>query len=635
MNNSDLSLQQLKDLTKTYIQEWVDKGLPEFQAFCNWALQHVLWDHNPSDGEIERATRLGNAGDRGIDAWFIGELEDGSNELHVVQSKDTGVDEAVVTKLVNNFVSLFPATSANTAFKRANEDLAQEARQFQTDYLENPNSIVSVKFTVVTSSIAQSSVRERAEEFGSTVNLALDSGEKRILKSEVQIVDIKDLAGSLGEIRTSIPFSTSVSADHFLENRGSAHGSFDSATIVVDAQVIADLYNKEGIELFRNNPRYYQSKRTAVNKEMLRTLESDAEKTNFYIFNNGLTAICDSYTVSSQPGDAMKFDAPKILNISCENFQIVNGCQTTVTLWNAHRSASGLKNVSVQVKIIESSGSVAPNIARYTNSQNRMKAEDYKANEPVHHQLQNELKAMKLPWFYEYKRGEWSTDYATKASKSPFVDGNDRYGIRRFGVKDLAQSCLSFLGDPRTASDAVASIFNDESNYQKVFPAGITAMQMLLPRVIFMEIESYVNNRPDVYDSSWALYLKHRETYVIGRLLSDLIRPSDINDGYDEYFNREISELLINTLPEWITEFIEATLPDLLQGIHDRADGAHITARQQVRKNDYLPQLYSSLERSFSRDVNNALQLAERSGEPKHSIGILQNFPNHIVLRKF
>jgi hypothetical protein len=635
MSKTNLSTKQLKDLTKTYVQEWVDKGLPEFQAFCNWALQHVLWDHNPSDGQIERATRLGNAGDRGIDAWFIGELDDGSSELHVVQSKDTAVDEAVVTKLVNNFVSLFPATSANTAFKRANEDLAQEARQFQTDYLENPNSIVSIKFTVVTSSVAQSSVRARAEEFGSSVNLSLDSGEKRTLQSEVQIVDIKDLAGGLGEIRTSIPFNTSVSADHFLENLGSSHGSFDSATVVIDAQVIADLYNKEGIELFRNNPRYYQSKRTAVNKDMLKTLSNDAEKSNFYIFNNGLTAICDSYTVSERPSDSMKFDSPKIMDLKCENFQIVNGCQTTVTLWNAHRSGSGLKNVSLQLKIIEASGSIAPSVARYTNSQNRMKAEDFKANEPVHHQLQNELRTLKTPWFYEYKRGEWNTDYSTKASKSPFVDGNDRYGVRRFGVKDLAQSCLSFLGDPRTASDAVASIFNDDTNYQKVFPAGVNAPQMLLPRVVFLEIESYINSQSEVYDSSWALYLKHRETYVIGRLLSDLIRPSEENEGYDRYFDRDISELLIDTVPEWIPEFIEATLPDLLQGIQERADSAKITARQQVRKNDYLPQLYTSIERSFSRDVKTALQLSEKSGEPKHSIGILQKFPSQLIRKKF
>ena len=54
---------------------------------------------------------------------------------------------------------------------------------------------------------------------------------------------------------------------HFLENRDSQSSSLGSATLVVPAQEIADLYNREGIELFRHNPRYFQSKRTTVNKE--------------------------------------------------------------------------------------------------------------------------------------------------------------------------------------------------------------------------------------------------------------------------------------------------------------------------------------------------------------------------------
>lgn len=637
MPEQNLPVADLRALTRTYVQEWVERGYPTFQAFCNWSLEHVLWDHNPGVGQIEAATRLGSAGDRGIDAFFIGQLEDGSYELHIVQSKDTAVNEEVVTKLVDNFVNLFPATSSNSAFVRANDELAQEARQFQTDYLENANIRTAIKFTVVTSVVAQQSVRQRAEEFGTEVHLLLDSGATRTLPSTVEIVDIKDLVEGLGEIRTDITFETDVTERHFLENRDSQSSSLGSATLVVPAQEIADLYNREGIELFRHNPRYFQSKRTTVNKEMLRTLESDYEKHNFYIYNNGLTAICDSYVIEEQAADTMSFDSDKQYRVRCQNFQIVNGCQTTVTLWNAHRSASGLAGVNVQLKIIESTGPIAPSIARYTNSQNRMKAEDYRTNEPIHHQLQNELKRLTSvhPWFYEYKRGEWNTDYSTVAKKRPFVEGTDRYGTRKFGVKDLAQACLSFLGDPRTASDAVATIFNDDSNYQKVFPDGVSALQLLFPRIIFLEIEKFMNEHSEDYDSSWALYLKHRETFIVGRLLNDIVRPSQQSGSGIPYFDRQTSELLLNSVATWVGDIVEATLPDLRQFIADRADSNEISHRQQVRRNDYLQSAFNTVERNFNRSVLGAIQLSDQAGADRHSIGPLQHFPSELIQKTF
>lgn len=93
----------------------------------------------------------------------------------------------------------------------------------------------------------------------------------------------------------------------------------------------------------------------------------------FFAYNNGITAT------------AREVDIRKGENgleiVSIKDLQIVNGGQTTASLFHTHRKdKASLEKIFVQMKLSviseEESESVVPRISEYANTQNRINAAD-------------------------------------------------------------------------------------------------------------------------------------------------------------------------------------------------------------------------------------------------------------------
>ena len=98
----------------------------------------------------------------------------------------------------------------------------------------------------------------------------------------------------------------------------------------------------------------------------------------FLAYNNGIAAI------------AGKVKTEKVHNeykiTHADNFQIVNGGQTTAAIHEAHKRGVGLKDVYVQVKLNVSTTHSADtnlNISQFANSQNRMQIADFLRKPPI------------------------------------------------------------------------------------------------------------------------------------------------------------------------------------------------------------------------------------------------------------
>jgi len=103
-------------------------------------------------------------------------------------------------------------------------------------------------------------------------------------------------------------------------------------------------YDEHGTKLFVENLRYVIEK-SDVNEGIMDTAEK--EPANFWYFNNGVTAICDSFEKQPAGGaqtDGGVFDVSKI--------SVINGAQTIGSLAKAKASGVKIDYIRVHMRII-------------------------------------------------------------------------------------------------------------------------------------------------------------------------------------------------------------------------------------------------------------------------------------------
>ena len=135
-------------------------------------------------------------------------------------------------------------------------------------------------------------------------------------------------------------------------------------------------------QLYAKNVRQFLGGRRKINKGIACTLSTNPEK--FGLYNNGITIVASDYRTS--PGDNI---------VSVDDPYVVNGCQTTKTIWqvldqrlNAGGTGSDPKNDAWKdrvrqggliTKIVRSDAGEIANITRFTNSQNAVREQDFLA----------------------------------------------------------------------------------------------------------------------------------------------------------------------------------------------------------------------------------------------------------------
>lgn len=142
---------------------------------------------------------------------------------------------------------------------------------------------------------------------------------------------------------------------------------------ILPGGLVADLYDDFHTRLLESNVRVFLSLKRQTNKDMIDTINTDPEM--FLSYNNGLSATASSISLDSN--GAIK---------TIQDFQIVNGGQTTATLYHAKkRLKKSLQNVHVQLKltVIKDANireKIVPKISRFANSQTAIRPSDFEAN---------------------------------------------------------------------------------------------------------------------------------------------------------------------------------------------------------------------------------------------------------------
>lgn len=206
---------------------------------------------------------------------------------------------------------------------------------------------------------------------------------------------------------------------------------------------LARIYDRWGARLLEQNVRVFLQARSKVNKGIRRTLENEPEL--FFSFNNGITATAEAIKTETR-------DEGLVIT-SLDNLQVVNGGQTTASVYAAYKAKRDLTKVFVQMKLSivssEATEDLVPRISEYANSQNKVSTADFFANHPFHVRMAKFSRRIMAPakpgsfdrtkWFYERARGSYrdAQAYLTHAAKNKFLKEYPK--TQTFTKTDLAK----------------------------------------------------------------------------------------------------------------------------------------------------------------------------------------------------
>lgn len=120
-------------------------------------------------------------------------------------------------------------------------------------------------------------------------------------------------------------------------------------------EVLMTRDGKMRMHIFEENVRAFLGDKNPVNNQIQKTLNDCSRQDKFGILNNGITIISADVKIQGK-------------NISFDNYQIVNGCQTSHVLYQNYDNLT--EDSSITIKIIEATdGDIIADIVRATNSQ--------------------------------------------------------------------------------------------------------------------------------------------------------------------------------------------------------------------------------------------------------------------------
>lgn len=421
-------------------------ALPETRAFAVWYAVRAL---RLSEQEAIEATSYDGGNDRGTDFFYV---DDEWDRVVIMQwkyyassTKTPGAGE--LTQLFHTVDELADAQSLRDDGR---PDLAEAAEAL--DEARSRNYTIDLRFLYpgVKDRDRDKTPMRLIRQFNRTH--ADDQITAQLVDlDELQIVN-EDYEGTANRVAAG---KLTISDGGLLEQSG-PFGSAYVATVTGGS--LAALYKSHGTRLFAQNVRLFLgSRKGSVNAGINDTLSSGTDRGNFWAYNNGITIIAS----------AVENNAANELELN--EFSIVNGCQTTVSIAQAATAAADAVSVVAKV-IVAQDPDLVERVIRFTNSQTPISVWDISARDKLQQRLKKEVSELKNPWFYALRRGEFE-DLANKDAFGP-------WGQRRILEFPLAAQFLAaFRGRPVEAYKEKALLFSTHRHV--VFPPDTTGADLL------------------------------------------------------------------------------------------------------------------------------------------------------------
>lgn len=224
---------------------------------------------------------------------------------------------------------------------------------------------------------------------------------------------------------------------------------------IMPAITLAKIYHTYKVRLIDKNVRNFLGGKIKVNSEMAKTLSETPEL--FFSYNNGISSTAANVSIVEENG--------RKYITAMRNWHIVNGGQTTSTIYNAYRQKQiqpnlfGKACVAVKISEVPEHGmpELVGNIAKYANSQTKIKDSDLSANAPYMTQLEAQSRKERTQdtrstyWYFERLRGQFLTDRslvggANTQKVKKFEE--ERPQSQRFNKTDVAKLEMAWMNKP-------------------------------------------------------------------------------------------------------------------------------------------------------------------------------------------
>ena len=427
---------------------YIDNIKKDEWAFNYWVLDKLFYEEEEL---IE--SKIIDYNDMGIDAY---EFYEDTKELFLIQNKYYSEN----TKLDTNYIKNDFLLRGITALERGTYSRSEELQGIFNKYKDDPKFTVYLEL-YITNDLESKEIEEYTKEF--------NKENPKYIAKIYYLKDIKEKYYGEGEqnrkqLKVRIDTVNRGTVLNINTEAYNLKNIIDAKYVLTPVSTIFEIYKKskkEGYPIFDKNIREYLGNR-GINKQIYQTLLNKEDRNNFFYYNNGITIICDKInkikSVKNTKND--KFSP----SIEIENPQIVNGCQTVNSIYEALKNSDETKvekeyeDTFVMVKILEidrnnnEEEELYNNIVKYNNSQNSINEKNFVANNKLFERLQGEFEDKGfLLLIKQSDKQKFKDKYKSISGLKKLNDQN----IKKFKLKEIKK-----LADMHIDLDKLLQVIN-------------------------------------------------------------------------------------------------------------------------------------------------------------------------------
>lgn len=544
---ADLTKKQFKDRVKNEVSFYDGNGRDRSANFLVWFLKNYF----RLDEDYILDIVCDHSNDKGIDGIYV---DDEINEIFLFQSKyrknfSKGEGDGDLRKFVGSGKWLTAENVQKLANSRASRELKDLVSRY--DVFDKLSEGYSVKSVFVTTGTFDSSARDYIKATNDKVNYWDSDG----------LFANYTFTGKDEFVIDKFTFELDSDAIGYEYER-------DSGAYIFTIRAV-DLLKLNGIvdrSLFAKNVRYGLG-RTNVNKEITKTIGDNRQHRKFLLFHNGITLIAEKAEYKQTKK-----------KLSIENYSIVNGCQSTLSLYENRDNLTN--DLRLVMKVIETGKNtkLGETITYYTNNQNSIKASDLRSRDKFQMDLQHKFdEEYGKVAFYKVKEGEE-------------MGGYDNVIENTFA----AQLIYSFVLENPHDAHLKTKIFT--KHYHEVFSRHTNE------HLIFFLFELYNLIEENIGNVKEPVIRTYKPTRF---LLLYLIKRIMIEDEVGKKFFESPKNFLNNydeTIPDAFSKLIRILIIELNQNIIDlREEDEYIDYKNLLRNAERVKRLANKINSGYER----------------------------------
>ena len=533
------------------------------KAFLFWVAKTIF---DMSDDDAREAISVEGSNDKGMDMFWV---DDDEGRIIIAQGKysynlSSRPKESHLTKLQN---SLNWLSNPESLRREGRIELAQAAE----DYYKAVQDGYGVEMWFIYAGVKCANIDKNIAVY----NQNPDNLSKRRVIRHYHLDLLKSAwEESSGGLRRIPKETIKIASGNGFEY----NGTFGKAYVAtIPASELVRLHEEHEERLFDRNVRLFLGMRKgSVNAGIAETLKEKDQRGNFWAYNNGVTFICDQFTLRGS-------------SIHIKNFSIVNGCQTTVSLAQSARGADS--DVSVLARFIAASPDIVDDVIRFNNSQNPIRTWDIASQNKTQRRLLSSFSKLKKPYIYLTRRGSRPRKDLKKFRES---DGK----LRQIRIDIIGQYAAAFREEPVIAYKHKASIFS--RHHDTIFPPDIKVEEVLFQWICGECCKSVVQTAIAQKREEEARILKKGGTLFVIAVTSKVL---SLRNGATYLKTANEENVSSNETKKRLMKYADYARDAYVQAVKDQSQLENQELPTLIRSKDFYDKVIARIETSFSQQA--------------------------------